>query len=344
MKSFLDKIFSSGDADVIVKPEVTIKLLAEKLENIEEEKGYGVALLGANTLNYLEVNALVELDSPVNDPNLMPTRFMILSQASDQVLDGNGNLDNFPLQLHENAPHTVSVENVISGLKYIQALPEEFECENQMTEEVFNTYVEYLSRLKCQNENATISDEAIEYTVVEGDTLSKISKEFNIPSWEVLYEINRDIIGENPDLIQIDTALQIPVAEHNPLREYLKLIDAEKFIGGMCYRYIYEYFSTSLCDDGNVEIAGDGEFPKEFAHYIASNPPAILNEFELNSYDEIFVMKLRHHSCKYGIKGEKYFYDNQIMRHPSDLAQGDGQGSSTEISAALDGMSGPSGL
>ncbi|MEN2401301.1 LysM peptidoglycan-binding domain-containing protein [Flavobacterium sp. MC2016-06] len=50
----------------------------------------------------------------------------------------------------------------------------------------------------------------IEYTVVGGDSLSKIGKAHGV-SWQAIYEANKDII-KNPDLIQVGWKLKIPTA------------------------------------------------------------------------------------------------------------------------------------
>lgn len=49
-----------------------------------------------------------------------------------------------------------------------------------------------------------------EYTVVSGDSLSKIGQKYGIP-WKQIYEANRDQI-KNPDLIQPGWKLKIPKA------------------------------------------------------------------------------------------------------------------------------------
>jgi nucleoid-associated protein YgaU len=49
-----------------------------------------------------------------------------------------------------------------------------------------------------------------EYTVVSGDSLSKIGKAHGV-SWQTIYEANKDII-KNPDLIQPGWKLKIPTA------------------------------------------------------------------------------------------------------------------------------------
>ena len=49
-----------------------------------------------------------------------------------------------------------------------------------------------------------------EYTVQNGDSLSKIGKEFGV-SWQDIFEANKDVI-KNPDLIQPGWKLKIPTA------------------------------------------------------------------------------------------------------------------------------------
>ncbi|MDW8851013.1 LysM peptidoglycan-binding domain-containing protein [Flavobacterium sp. MMLR14_040] len=49
-----------------------------------------------------------------------------------------------------------------------------------------------------------------DYTVVNGDSLSKIGKAHGV-SWQTIYEANKDII-KNPDVIQPGWKLKIPTA------------------------------------------------------------------------------------------------------------------------------------
>ncbi|MFB9076371.1 LysM peptidoglycan-binding domain-containing protein [Flavobacterium procerum] len=53
-----------------------------------------------------------------------------------------------------------------------------------------------------------VEKETTEYTVVSGDSLSKIGKVYNV-SWQAIFEANKDII-KNPDLIQPGWKLKIP--------------------------------------------------------------------------------------------------------------------------------------
>jgi nucleoid-associated protein YgaU len=50
------------------------------------------------------------------------------------------------------------------------------------------------------------------YTVVSGDSLSKIAKNHygDAAKWHQIYEANKAIIGSNPDLIQVGQELTLP--------------------------------------------------------------------------------------------------------------------------------------
>jgi nucleoid-associated protein YgaU len=52
------------------------------------------------------------------------------------------------------------------------------------------------------------------YTVKKGDSLSKIAKRAygDAQQWRRIYEANREIIGDNPDLIHPGQALKLPRA------------------------------------------------------------------------------------------------------------------------------------
>jgi nucleoid-associated protein YgaU len=52
------------------------------------------------------------------------------------------------------------------------------------------------------------------YTVKKGDSLSKIAKRVygDAQQWRRIYEANRGIIGDNPDLIHPGQALKLPRA------------------------------------------------------------------------------------------------------------------------------------
>jgi nucleoid-associated protein YgaU len=55
-----------------------------------------------------------------------------------------------------------------------------------------------------------VANNTIEYTVVGGDSLSKIAAKHGT-TWQKIYESNKNIIS-NPDLIQVGWKLKIPTA------------------------------------------------------------------------------------------------------------------------------------
>lgn len=48
------------------------------------------------------------------------------------------------------------------------------------------------------------------YTVVKGDTLSEIAYAHGMSNWDALFDANRDVIGDNPHLIEVGQVLQLP--------------------------------------------------------------------------------------------------------------------------------------
>jgi LysM repeat protein len=48
------------------------------------------------------------------------------------------------------------------------------------------------------------------YTVKQGDTLSKIAREHGIKKWQELYELNKDVIGPDPNKIKPGQVLKLP--------------------------------------------------------------------------------------------------------------------------------------
>ena len=54
----------------------------------------------------------------------------------------------------------------------------------------------------------TSSSSSITYTVQSGDNLSKIAKKYNT-TWQKIYEDNKDVIGNDPNLIKVGQVLNI---------------------------------------------------------------------------------------------------------------------------------------
>lgn len=61
------------------------------------------------------------------------------------------------------------------------------------------------------NQNAS-ANQGESYTVVSGDSLSKIAKNHygDAAKWHQIYEANKAIIGSNPDHIEVGQVLTLP--------------------------------------------------------------------------------------------------------------------------------------
>ena len=74
------------------------------------------------------------------------------------------------------------------------------------------TYIETIMSIIKSN-NLTKYDEVkvdyVTYTVKRGDNLSSIARVFNT-TWQVIYNLNKDVIGSNPNLIYANQKLVIP--------------------------------------------------------------------------------------------------------------------------------------
>jgi nucleoid-associated protein YgaU len=59
-----------------------------------------------------------------------------------------------------------------------------------------------------------IQTQAQTYTVKSGDSLSKIAKQIygDAQQWRKIYDANRDVIGNNPDMIHPGQTFKIPQA------------------------------------------------------------------------------------------------------------------------------------
>jgi hypothetical protein len=92
------------------------------------------------------------------------------------------------------------------------------------------------------------SDEFELYTTKSHDTLGSISKKFGLPSWKYLYEYNKNLIGENPDLLKTGTEIMIPKWNATTGDELIKEKGGDPFAytGGLQYRYPWVPLSMTL--------------------------------------------------------------------------------------------------
>ena len=62
------------------------------------------------------------------------------------------------------------------------------------------------------NQPAATTTQGDTYTVVSGDSLSKIAKRHygDAAKWHQIYDANKGVIGSNPDLIEVGQVLTLP--------------------------------------------------------------------------------------------------------------------------------------
>ena len=69
------------------------------------------------------------------------------------------------------------------------------------------------------------------YTIVKGDSLSRIAPQFDM-TWQELYELNKDVIGDNPSLIEVGMTLRLDknIVFVDRIREVIteKIVEVEK--------------------------------------------------------------------------------------------------------------------
>lgn len=101
------------------------------------------------------------------------------------------------------------------------------------------------------------------YTVKENEDLGLVARKFGVPSWKYLYQLNKDTIGDNPDLLKAGTVLDMPTWDSTSGDEKLKAKEAEpQEWTGMGYRYPWVALSVSLVKPNGTELAKDPDAEK----------------------------------------------------------------------------------
>lgn len=108
------------------------------------------------------------------------------------------------------------------------------------------------------------------YTTRLGDTLGSIATRASMPSWKYLYELNKQAIGDNPDLLKAGTKLKIPQWETSLGAELMrkKGVNPADYMDGQSYKYPWVPVSFTMANpDGTVykEYDKNGNERSEFA-------------------------------------------------------------------------------
>jgi len=138
------------------------------------------------------------------------------------------------------------------------------------------------------------------YTSKSNEDLGSIASKFGMPSWKYLYELNKEAIGDNPDLLKEGTKLKIPQWDSTGGDEKIKAKDADplQHTGGASYRYPWVALSASLVDRKNnliQEKDKDGKPRDSFEkakkyRLIDKKARTTLAEGQLSKADEIEIL------------------------------------------------------
>jgi len=124
------------------------------------------------------------------------------------------------------------------------------------------------------------------YTSKPNDSLGSIARKFGMPSWKYLYQLNKDKISDNPDLLAEGTVLKIPQWDSTSGDEKIKAKGADpfKYTGGLRYAYPWVPLSITLTEDdrGLLQIKDNSKFTIRDCE-----KGTILAEGTINAADEI---------------------------------------------------------
>ncbi len=117
-----------------------------------------------------------------------------------------------------NAAHTHGVANLAvreqDNVLYIDGIAPSTEVKDKL----WNIYgqldpdfrsADAVMNIGVVDGDVSTAAETTEYTVVAGDSLSKIGAKLG-KNWKEIYDLNREKIGNSPDYIQVGWVLKIP--------------------------------------------------------------------------------------------------------------------------------------
>jgi hypothetical protein len=118
---------------------------------------------------------------------------------------------------------------------------------------------QYINRLAVrQSETGPV------HIVEEGESLGAIARMYGLPTWKYLYQINKDRIGDNADLLEKGIELQIPQWDSTCGDEMIaeKGADPAYYAHGSRYRYPWVPFSTTIVNDKDEVLKKEGKEKK----------------------------------------------------------------------------------
>ena len=334
---------TGADHEVYLDQELTVRYIAEKLKEVKEQKSYGHALICAYSLNYEKVCLLADKYTTNsydidNNPNIMPSEFMILRGASDKELEANGCLSSHPLK----PDHKISVENLFYYYKMVTKRFSLYELnrgkydhgpEDKFEGKFFDTVSKFINGQAPTEESLVKSSmggnppfypfekwfhsevDVPVHTAKFNHSLNHIAYSKGIPNIQVLLDLNPSIDVDTP--IENGTEIKIPNINDNPFIDFPG--DYLNFGGfSFIYYYPYDYFAIKLYEkkDPFEDFAEEVEF-SVYDHY---NKSRSYFKKKIKKHDEIKeVLPVFNTTLTWGVKGHTFHYDNRLCIHPDDL-------------------------
>jgi hypothetical protein len=329
-------VISGIDQTVIHVPRLTVKMLADKLCEIEKSNGYEIAMLGVESLDYLGICHLCLENHPDNDPHLMPSRFMMLWGAADEDLKKTGNLDTYPYE-HDGDEHLLSVQNLSELLAYVGWNPyrddgiheaaEETDEEadssdapdpSRLTGHLFGALCAYL-----EDAPPALGKELPGPTLltVQAERLEGIAAELGIREWRLLWALNKDALGGDSTDVPAGTSLQLPDEDHNPLVLWFQDNGWDGYLNsGKGYQYPGKYLRLSVSDQDRAAI----DKPDRTCEvYLSSGTPSLLYRLDLQGSKDLKLVVPDTPDIAVALQGEDLVYRGRTWPHWDDfLARG----------------------
>jgi uncharacterized Zn-binding protein involved in type VI secretion len=227
---------SGGNAQESDQKQFTLKDVVEILKEVEHEEGYEAARHFASYLDYSVLTTMAMSGTDGNDPNQMPTRFMLLHGMDDDNLQQK---DDHPDRFGEEE-HTVTVSNLRKALRLLGYKVAE---KGAFDDGVLAAHAAYLCT--AWRSNAAPQEK---HVVAQRETLGSIAHAYGLASWKYLYEKNKDAVGDNPDLLMAGTELVIPTWDCTSGEAKIRQRGANPFsyTGGLRYAYPWVAYSVTL--------------------------------------------------------------------------------------------------
>jgi hypothetical protein len=161
------------------------------------------------------------------------------------------------------------------------------------------------------------------YTVKPGEDLGIIARKFGMPSWKYLYQLNKEKIGDNQDLLKEGTVLDMPSIDTSSGEDKIKQKDADPFeyTGGAVYRYPWVALSVSITDSKGEKLISDSEKDRDLV-ICEREKGTVLHKGTYKKADDIRLLLPHVPSVNIGIQGMPFSIAGIMHFHPDDNPEG----------------------